>query len=637
MLICRARSASEGRVSGEQHSEPRWGASFSPWGIHGLRYFHQHGRRLIHVVTVRMGSAVENLSDAEVDSDAEADVEPQAGGSSANEVGEVADAPSTTLVEVIPGTAVVFGDVPQGFEIIDFGLIPSSDRARLSTALGSIGNAATIGGNLANAVSSAKGLYRVTDATRALLESGGKLASKDGAKLGAIFKNGDLVGQARFVPYTVTAAEAVAAFGPAVAMIALQMQLNEISGLVQTNIALTAQTLKTIRHLQWAELNGLAKSVDRAIDQANQIESVTRSLWESISGNQAALDKQLDLYKRSVNDHVQQLGLLTGNARREYLEANAEAVLFDANALLYSLKAQTGYQALRAARSRAEGADNQLEAQLVDVITRDARTEFDAGLAASSELVSSLARELRIIAELPGRATMPLTKKRRDAKASQLTCADLLAAIEPLANVLYPAAAELGDPELVCAPESFDLEPYLHILRWYLEDGEVLRGVAFPYQPGSHDLVGALPPVLGARVDATWAALAPGAWAAVVDKAASSTFVAVTDRRVITAAPRALLNRGVLGESFSVREIHFVRPPLKQHNSVRPTIDVITENQNLRWLFPSNADEGTIDKFAAILEESATSTGERRPAIEDGRRRPSEAEEIVPQPQAGGR
>ena len=562
----------------------------------------------------RMGPAVENLSETVDDSDAEAAVEPHDDGSSPHGSGASAEAPSTTLVEVIPGTAVVFGDVPPGFELIDFGLIPASDRTRLSSALGSIGNAATIGGNLANAVSSAKGLYRVTDATRALLESGGKLASKDGAKLGAIFKNKELVGQARFIPCTMTAAQAAAAIGPAVAMMAIQMQLSEISGLVQTNIALTTQALKAIRHGQWAQLSGLVKSVDRAIDQGNQIESVTRSLWESVAGNQAALDTQLDLYKRTVNDHVQQLGRLTGNARREYLEANAEAVLFDATALLYSLKAQTGYQALRAARSRAEGADNQLEAQLVDVITCDARIEFDAGLAASSELVGSLTRELRIIAELPGRATMPLTKKRRDAKASQLTCADLLAAIEPLANMLHPTVAELGAPELVCAPEGFDLGPYLHVLRWYLEDGEVLRGVAFPYQLGSHDLVGALPPVFGARVDATWAALAPGAWAAVVDKAASSTFVAVTDRRVITAAPRALLNRGVLGESFPVREIQFVRPPLLQRNSVRPTVDVITENQNLRWLFPSFADKGKIDEFAALLQENGNSAGELRAA-----------------------
>ena len=59
-----------------------------------------------------------------------------------------------------------------------------------------------------------------------------------------------------------TAATAFAAIGPAVAMIALQMQLGEISSLVRTNIALITQTLKAIRNEQWSELESLAGSID---------------------------------------------------------------------------------------------------------------------------------------------------------------------------------------------------------------------------------------------------------------------------------------------------------------------------------------------------------------------------------------
>ena len=151
--------------------------------------------------------------------------------------GELGEVSSTTLVEVIPGTAVVFGSVPDGLDLVDFGLIPEFDRERISAALSVLGDAGTIGGNVANVVSGAQGLYRVNDATLALLKSGGELAAKDGAKLGAIFKNGDLVAQARFIPYGVTAAQAVAALGPAIAMIGLQMQLSEISGLVRGRLA----------------------------------------------------------------------------------------------------------------------------------------------------------------------------------------------------------------------------------------------------------------------------------------------------------------------------------------------------------------------------------------------------------------
>jgi hypothetical protein len=90
--------------------------------------------------------------------------------------------------------------------------------------------------NVAEAVTSTQGLVRVNDATLSLLKSGGQMAAKDGAKLGAIFKNGELVAQARFILLSMTAATAIAAIGPAVAMIALQMQLGEISGRVRSNI-----------------------------------------------------------------------------------------------------------------------------------------------------------------------------------------------------------------------------------------------------------------------------------------------------------------------------------------------------------------------------------------------------------------
>ena len=90
-----------------------------------------------------------------------------------------------------------------------------------------------------------------------------------------LFKNGELVAQARFIPASITAATAIAAIGPAVAMIALQMQLGEISGLVRTNIQLTTQTLKVIRNEQWAELEGLAESVDEAVKETRELDAIT--------------------------------------------------------------------------------------------------------------------------------------------------------------------------------------------------------------------------------------------------------------------------------------------------------------------------------------------------------------------------
>ena len=509
----------------------------------------------------------------------------------------------TTLIEVAPGVAVVFGEVPDVLELISLDMVPSFDRAQLSTALGSLGNAGTIVGNVAETVSSAQGLFRVNDATLSLLKSGGQMAAKDGAKLGAIIKNGKLVAQARFIPVSMTAATAIAAIGPAVAMIALQMQLGEISGLVRINIALTTQTLTTIRSEQWAELRALVKTVDGAIQEARELETVNESVWELVSHEATAINKKRELYRDNVDGHVQKLGKSDGRARRQYLETNAQAIIFDTHALLSSLKMYAEYQALRAARARVRSANDESEAELFDQITQRTPPEIEESLREIRLLTESLVRELRIIAELPGRATVPLTKKRKDAKASQFTCRQLLEAIEPLADMLQPAVEMPAIPETVCAPEGLDLDPCLHILRWFLEDGEKLLGVAFPYEVGTHNFAGVVPAILAKRVDATWDALAPGKASAVVEKFASSTFVAVTDRRIVTANPGDLLKRGELGPTYLRDEVRYVRPRSKDGAAIRPTVDVTTDRCDLHWMFPDTADHEGIDNLVAVISE----------------------------------
>ncbi|MDC4232787.1 hypothetical protein M3T53_03545 [Actinomyces sp. B33] len=512
-------------------------------------------------------------------------------------------AASTTLVEVTPGVAVVFGEVPDGLELISLDMVPSFDRAQLSTALGLLGNASTIVGNIAEAVSNAQGLFRVSEATLSVLRSGGQMAVKDGAKLGAIFKNGKLVAQARFVPTSMTPAAAIAAIGPAVAMIALQIQLDEISGLVRSNIQLTTQTLKAIRNEQWAELEGLAESVDEAVKETRELDAITDSVWEPIASSGSNIRKQLNLYRKNVAGHIQELRKLDGRARREYLETNAEAIVFDTYALLSSLKTHAEYQSVRAALARTRSTKDESEAQLFDRIVRNTPAEIDESLSEIRSLTESLVRELRIIAELPGRAAMPLAKKRKDAKASQFTCRQLLKAINPLANMLQPAVEMPVVPETVCAPKDLKLDPYLRILRWFLEDGETLRSVAFPYEVGTHNFAGAVPAILAKRVDVTWDSLTPGKVGAVVEKFASSTFVAVTDRRIVTAHPGKLLRQGELGPIYSLNDVRYVRPRSNRRGGIRPTIDVTTEQRDLHWMFPDAAAHEDIDSLAAVLSE----------------------------------
>ncbi|MFF3940550.1 hypothetical protein [Streptomyces phaeofaciens] len=471
----------------------------------------------------------------------------------------------------------------------------AADRKRISTVLASIGNTATVAGNLGHAYTAAQGLYRISSATQALLRTGATLAVKDGANLGTVMIPGRFIAQARFYPVNaVSAAQGAASIGPALAMVALQMQLTEVEGLVRTNIALTSQVLTTVRLGQWAELTALVATIDHVVAQAREIESVPTSLWDTVAGKKADLRTQRDLYRLNVGHHIRQIHQLDGHARREYLETNAEAILFDANALLSSLKAWTGYQALHAARARAAGAEDADEALLVDAIARDTRKELDSALAETTSLVDSLTRELRIIAELPGRDTLQLPGRRKDSIAARQTSARLLEAIEPLADALRPPAPPLGVPDVVCAPEGLDLDPYLRILRWFLDAGETLRVLGFPDQL---DALGPISTIFSGAKDKL---------ASARDKMAAKTLVAVTDRRIITARTNAFLEQGEIRLDIPIDQVRYVRAATTQDKSPRLGVDLITRDENIRWLFHTDIDTTRVDALAAVLAESMT-------------------------------
>ncbi|MEO3859436.1 hypothetical protein [Acrocarpospora sp. B8E8] len=418
-----------------------------------------------------------------------------------------------------------------------------------------------------------------------------------------MFSSGRIVHQARFIPVTaVSAAQIAVTIGPALAMVALQMQLSQITGLVRTNIALTSQILTTIRNEQWAELTALVATVDRVVDRAREAESVPTSLWDTVAGSEASLRKQREQYRLNVGDHIRQIHRVDAHGRREYLETNAEAILFDANALLSSAKAWTGYQALHAARASAAGPEDAGEARLVDIIARDTRTELDSALAETTNLVDSLTRELRIIVELPGRAALPLPGKRKDSIAARQTSARLLEAIEPLADALHPPAPPLEAPGVVCAPESLDLEPYLRILRWFLEDGETLRVLGFPDQ-----------------LDA------PGPISAIFGGAKEKLLVAVTDRRIITAKTNAFLEQGEIHQGIPIDRVRYVRAATTQDRSARSAIDLITRDENIRWLFHTDIDNTHLDALAAVLAESMTIPDVERDELQRRRYAPIEA------------
>lgn len=458
-------------------------------------------------------------------------------------------AAQTVIAEVAPGVAVVFGPVPLDLELVDFGFVTSVDLAQLSNVLSMVGNTATVAGNVGQALASLQGVYRVNDATSALLASGAKLAVKDGANLGTVLTSEGLK-QARFIPVTgLSAAQTAAAIGPAVATIALQLQLSEITSLVKKNVELTRQVYEAFEREQRAELAGLLVTIDRAVARAKELESVPASLWDTVAGSGTALWKQHELHRDKVRNHAQQIGSGDARARSDYLRFNAQSIALDTAALLSSLKAWTGLQALHAGMARTAGRDDPTEQRLVEVIARDTRAEVDSSMVEIRSLTDALTLELRLVAELPGRQSLSQSfpRARSEAKVAKATAASLLQSISPLAEALHPSPPPLTPPDAICIEGGVDLEPYLRVLRWFLDDDEVIQAMAMSErEPVAHLVAEAL-------------GKARERIAAARDKVVPRTLVVVTNRHVLTADSVAFLEEGSLSHRLPIDHIRYVR------------------------------------------------------------------------------
>ena len=137
----------------------------------------------------------------------------------------------TIIVPLDNDHALVVGSNTKGLEKID-SLV--ADRA-LNDLIASIGEGASLTGgaaSAANAIQHMSGLYKLDAVTKAQLAAGNALTkTADGQLIGTVRNaSGQISRQARLIPVSAPQiAGAIAAIGPAVAMVAVQMQLNNIS------------------------------------------------------------------------------------------------------------------------------------------------------------------------------------------------------------------------------------------------------------------------------------------------------------------------------------------------------------------------------------------------------------------------
>lgn len=503
----------------------------------------------------------------------------------------------TIIVPLEDDYALVVGPNTKGLEKIDGSLV--GDRA-LNDLIASIGEGASLSGgaaSAANAIQHMSGLYKLDAVTKAQLAAGNVLTkTADGRLIGAVRNTGgQITRQARLIPVSAPQiAGAIAAIGPAVAMVAVQMQLNNISKQVSAVQQTVLQTQRMLEDWNNADFHGTQRVVRRIFRKSTEEGTVSNTNWEQLSGLSNDIERHRDYYKERIHRHAQELQSCQNNVseRRNYITEHRGSILFDSFAALNCIQTWCYYFELAHERARING-------ERPTLTHNEIRAEVEDDVQIQRTLLRELMREFHIISELPGEWTLPYFQKRQDQTASRDTATKLLEQLNELAQQLGIKENPVPNPDVTCAPANYDVSPYTQILRWYLDEGEKLEALIFPVDRLSHRLL-----AMGA--DQVTNTVNTSAWS-MLPQAKDSTnwslgrvrratrravkvspeMVAVTDRRIVTADPQKFIQKGIVKEEFSIND---VTPTFTDTDDALPELHLTQGEKKCReWCFPSTA------------------------------------------------
>ena len=501
----------------------------------------------------------------------------------------------TIIVPLEDDYALVVGPNTKGLDKIDGSLV--GDRA-LNDLIASIGEGASLSGgaaSAANAIQHMSGLYKLDAVTKAQLAAGNALTkTADGRLIGAVRNaGGQITRQARLIPVSAPQiAGAIAAIGPAVAMVAVQMQLNNISKQVSAVQQTVLQTQRMLEDWNNADFHGTQRVVRRIFRKSTEEGTVSNTNWEQLSGLSNDIEKHRDYYKERIHRHAQELQSCQNNVseRRNYITEHRGSILFDSFAALNCIQTWCYYFELAHERARING-------ERPTLTHNEIRAEVEDDVQIQRTLLRELMREFHIISELPGEWTLPYFQKRQDQTASRDTATKLLEELNPLAQQLGIKENPVPHPDVTCAPANYDVSPYTQILRWYLEEGEELRALAFPLNTLTHRFFSPQLDKVSSSINLAWSNLpkpedatewSPGrAKRAALRQGVSPEMVAVSDRRIITADPQEFIQKGIIKEEFSIND---VTPTFTEADAedALPELHITQGEKKCReWRFPS--------------------------------------------------
>jgi hypothetical protein len=403
-------------------------------------------------------------------------------------VGDAVDRGERTAVALaetsVSGVYLASGDLSVlGTHVLpltfDAGAAPPKGADAVAMAAGGANMVAQV----VNGINSARGLVRLAPETVAALKAGATPLTKDGWNLGTLKQGSEFAHSVRWAPAGSQGAVSVAASaGPAAALLAIQVQLAEISALVEENIALTRSVLQGVEDERWASAKSHFDVIAEEFGHANALGEVTSGIWAhaQAQASETTLRELLELSLRAARRHHEELTALdSSTARRTWLDQNARSVTQETQTLLMAHSAWLRYQALRAAHLHRTAAVDLQDAALLERVLAGAQRRDAEVRVVAFPLLEGVYRLLRMLEEGTGSAWKKLLPGTQDREAVRAAAGRVAAQLSALAD--HHGAYESDPPS---APVQIPLLPHEQLeavtsrLRWILREGETLVAVA---------------------------------------------------------------------------------------------------------------------------------------------------------------
>lgn len=328
-----------------------------------------------------------------------------------------------------------------------------------------------------NGLQQSSNLVRLAPETMKALQNGAKFMESGGKATGVLRgTDGRIVELVRFTSVS-SAVSIAASLGNALALAAIQMQLNQISKKLDVLSGQLERIAEADEHERLAQVESLAMSVQHALGQCSAAGYVPDQVMNSIAGQAQDLDAHIRRLEKDIRGHLARVPG-TGRAadQMEWLARDGLPGVNELDQMLVAMQGWLIHQGLYAANLGNSGLPAEIAAQarvIEQTIERRAQLE---------ELVRNLAyeidRALHVAEIAPGQIpksewTMRLIDKRSSSTSERVrdTASRLRASLRS-AGILRREIPPLPQAESLGVDSEPDNSDWRDMLRYRLRDGE---------------------------------------------------------------------------------------------------------------------------------------------------------------------